>query len=138
MNHQVAKDAKKFTEPDSEVDRLAHEVIGAAIEVHRVLGPGYLESVYENALAVELKLRGIPFQPQVPVGVVYKEHPVGDGRIDLLVDGKLVVELKTVDALAPIHQAQVISYLKATGLRLGLLMNFNVTMLKDGLKRIIL
>jgi GxxExxY protein len=125
-------------EPDSEADRLAHEVIGAAIEVHRILGPGFLESVYEEAMCVELGLRGIAFVRQPPVTVSYKGHEIGASRLDLTVGGKLVVELKAVDEFAPIHTAQVISYLKATGCKLGLLLNFNVTRLKDGVKRIVL
>ncbi|MDH7578537.1 MAG: GxxExxY protein [Bacillota bacterium] len=124
--------------PDKEVDRLAHEVIGAAIEVHRHLGPGYLESVYEEALAVELNLRGIPFVRQKTIAVNYKGHPVGEGRLDFLVGESLVVELKAVDALAPIHKAQLLSYLKTTGFRLGLLINFNVSVLKEGIQRVIL
>ncbi|MGD0388111.1 MAG: GxxExxY protein [Tepidisphaeraceae bacterium] len=126
------------TEPDRELDRLAHEVIGAAIEVHRILGPGFLESMYEEALCVELKLRAIPFQRQVAVPVVYKGVAIGQGRLDLLVQGELIVEIKTVEALAPIHTAQAISYLKATGHQLALLINFNAAILKDGIKRIIL
>ncbi|MGD0139148.1 MAG: GxxExxY protein [Tepidisphaeraceae bacterium] len=126
------------TEPDEELDRLAHEVIGAAIEVHRILGPGFLESIYEEALCVELKLRAIPFQRQVTVRVVYKGVAIGQGRLDLLVHGKLIVEIKTVETLAPIHTAQSISYLKATGHQLALLINFNAAILKDGIKRIIL
>jgi GxxExxY protein len=125
-------------EPTTEIDRLAHEVIGAAIEVHRVLGPGYLESVYEQALAAELTLRGISFTRQVAFAVDYKGQPVGEGRLDFLVGGLLVVELKAVETLAPIHSAQVISYLKATRHQLGLLMNFNVRILKDGVKRVVL
>ena len=125
-------------EPEEKLDKLAHEVIGAAIEVHRHLGPGYLEEVYQAALELELKLQGIPFEAQKSVSVSYKGHPIGEGRLDFLVDGILVVELKAVDALADIHKAQVISYLKATGLHLGLLINFNVPILKNGLKRIIL
>jgi GxxExxY protein len=125
-------------EPDERLDKLAHAVIGAAIEVHRHLGPGYLEEVYQAALELELKLQGIPFEPQKSISVSYKGHPIGEGRLDFLVDGILVVELKAVDALADIHKAQVISYLKATGLHLGLLINFNVPILKNGLKRIIL
>jgi GxxExxY protein len=124
-------------EPEDKLDKLAHAVIGAAIEVHRHLGPGYLESVYQAALEVELKLQGIPFEPQKPVGVSYKGHPVGDGRLDFLVSDMLVVELKAVDELADVHKAQVISYLKATRLHLGLLINFNVTVLKNGVKRVI-
>ncbi len=100
-------------EPDAVIDALAREVIGAAIEVHKVLGPGYLESVYEAALAVELTLRNIPFVRQEAIAVDYKGHAVGEGRLDLLIGGRLVVELKAVDTLAPIHSAQVISYLKS-------------------------
>ena len=140
MNRQDAESARelKMAEPDEELDALARAVIGAAIEVHRVLGPGYLESVYEEALCVELGRRGITFRRQVPVPVDYKGHAVGEARLDLLVGGALVVELKAVDALAPIHTAQVISYLKASGMRLGLLINFNVVVLKEGIKRVIL
>ena len=125
-------------EPDQELDGLAHEVIGAAIEVHRQLGPGLLESAYEEALCIELTLRGIPFVRQPIVTVSYKGRPVGESRLDLLVGGCLIVELKAVEALAPIHSAQVISYLRITGHRLGLVINFNVSMLKDGIKRIVL
>lgn len=125
-------------EPSPKLDQLTHEVIGAAIEVHRTLGPGYLESVYEEALAIELALRGIPFTRQVVIAVDYKGHSVGESRLDLLVGGQLVTELKAVEALAPIHSAQVISYLKTTGHLLGLLINFNVCCLKDGVKRVVL
>jgi len=124
--------------PGVEVDRLARAVIGAAIEVHRVLGPGYLESVYEEALAAEFPLRAIPHARQVPFSVDYKGNPVGEGRLNFLVGGLLVVEIKAVDALAPIHTAQVLSYLKATGLHLALLINFNVPVLRDGIKRVVL
>jgi GxxExxY protein len=136
MNRQDAKNAKK--EPEMHLDELAHSVIGAAIEVHRVLGPGYLEKTYQKALEIELALRGVPFTPQHPVALAYKGHDVGEGLLDLLVDNALVVELKAVDTLAAIHKAQVISYLKATGLHLGLLINFNTTVLKNGIQRIIL
>ncbi len=136
MNRQDAKAFK--VEPSKDVDELARSVIGAAIEVHRHLGPGFLEGVYEEALVVELSLRSIPFERQLPVPVHYKTHRVGKGRVDLLVGGELLVELKAVDALAPIHKAQVISYLKAMGLHLGLLINFNASVLKDGIQRIVL
>ena len=128
-------DAK--AEPTERLDVLARSVIGAAIEVHRHLGPGYLESMYEEALAIELELRGVPFERQKQIGVNYKGREVGQGRIDILVDGQLLVELKTVEALAPIHKAQVISYLKATDLHLGLLINFNVPVLRTGIQRIV-
>lgn len=123
---------------DPRAEEAAHIVIGAAIEVHRLLGPGYLESVYEQALAVELKLRGVPFARQVVFALDYKGHAVGEGRLDFLVDDCRIVELKAVDALVPIHIAQAISYLKATKHRLALLINFNVPVFKDGIKRVVL
>jgi GxxExxY protein len=125
-------------EPDTKVDQLAKAVIGSAIEVHRMLGPGYLESIYEEALSVALKLQSISFERQKIIGLRYKGHPVGEGRLDFLIDGCLIVELKAVESFSSIHKAQVISYLKATRLTLGLLLNFNVPILKDGLKRIVL
>src|SRR5205085_7050678 len=121
-------------EPSAGVDKLANAVIGAAIEVHRLLGPGYLESVYEEALCVELGLCNIPFTRQYPIAVSYKGCMVGEGRLDVLVDEKLIVELKAVDAIINVHYAQVISYLRTTGLELGLLINFNVPVLKAGIR----
>ena len=125
-------------EPSEELDRLARNVIGAAIEVHRALGPGFLESVYEEALCLELQLRGIPFVRQITVGVNYKGRKVGEGKLDLLVGDILVVELKAIEDIAPIHIAQVLSYLKTTGHKLGLLINFNVPVLRQGVKRVVL
>jgi GxxExxY protein len=136
MNRQDAKDAK--IEPDEALDELARAVLGAAIEVPRHLGPGYLESVYEEALAVELKLRGVPFERQIPIAVSYKGEAVGEGRLDFLVGNRLLVELKAVDSLAPIHKAQVISYLRATGCHPALLINFDVAVLSSGIRRIVL
>jgi GxxExxY protein len=139
VNRQDAKVARGEgpEEPSAELDALAHRVIGAAIEVHRVLGPGFLESVYEEALCVELAARGIGFTRQVPVGVDYKGRRVGEARLDLVVDHRVVVELKAVESIAPIHVAQVLSYLKATELRLALLITFNVTVLRRGIRRLI-
>jgi len=137
MNRQDAKIAKREREPSPRVDQLARAVIGAAIEVHRVLGPGFLESVYEEAMCVELGSRSIPFKRQLPTAINYKGNTIGESRLDLLVDDCLVVELKAVDELVRIHHAQVISYLKATGHHLALLINFNVPVLKDGIRRII-
>jgi GxxExxY protein len=117
---------------------LTGEVIGAAIEVHRELGPGYLESVYEAALAVEMQLRRISFTRQHVIPLAYKGHAIGEGRLDFFVQQQLIVELKAVDALVPVHTAQVISYLRAMRTRLGLLINFNVPVLKSGIRRIIL
>ncbi len=114
MNRHDATGARR-EEPGEEVDSLARTVIEAAVEVHRVLGPGFLESIYEQALAVELDIRDVSFARQVPFGLDDKGHPVGEARVDLLVGRKLVVELKVVPQLAPIHLVEVISSLKATG-----------------------
>ncbi len=144
MNHKVhqehdGQDGKRHFEPvAAEVEELARGVIGAAIEVHRHLGPGFLEDVYEQAMMVELSLLGLPVVRQEPVPLSYKGQPVGFDRIDLWIDKRLVVELKAVERLAPIHDAQLMSYLRATQCRLGLLINFNVPRLTDGLRRIIL
>jgi GxxExxY protein len=119
-------------------DELSYEVIGAAMEVHRELGPGFVESVYESALCVELRLRKIYFSQQHPIHVSYKGQLVGDARLDLLIDSCLIAELKAVDQLHAVHITQVMSYLKATRLWLGLLINFNVSVLKNGIKRIVL
>ncbi len=114
------------------LDDLSRGVIGAAIEVHRCIGAGFPESVYEKALCVELEIRGIPFACQAPVKVNYKGRVVGEGRMDILVDSALVVELKAVDTLLPVHSAQLVSYLRAAGVTLGLLINFNVQVLTEG------
>ncbi|MEH1812724.1 MAG: GxxExxY protein [Nostoc sp.] len=121
-----------------DMNRLTGEVIGAAIEVHRVLGPGFLEEVYKEALIIEFFRCGIPHVVEKSVTVNYKGHEVGKGRLDFLVANCLIVELKAVQNLAPIHEAQVLSYLKMTNYPLALLINFNVPLLKDGIKRIIL
>lgn len=123
---------------DEALERRIHGVIGAAIEVHRVLGPGYLESLYEESLCVELGIRDIVFRRQGDVGVQYKGRLVGSGTTDILVQDMLVVELKAVETLAPIHMAQLLSYLKATKYLIGLLINFNVVVLREGIKRVVL
>ncbi|HZS38996.1 MAG TPA: GxxExxY protein [Polyangia bacterium] len=137
MKRQDAK-TPVLIEPDEELDRRAADVVDAAIEVHRVLGPGLLESLYEQALCLELQLRGVPFRRQVAIGITYKGTLIGEHRLDLLVAERLVVELKAVEALMPVHGVQVRSYLKATRCILGLLINFNVPLLKLGIQRIIL
>lgn len=124
-------------EPSEEIDVLAKKVIGVALEVHRALGPGYHESVYEEALAFELACASISFERQKTFRVDYKGHTVREGRIDLLVEGKLVVELKAIERLQPVHKAQVISYLKATACQIGLLINFNESLLRSGIQRVI-
>ena len=117
---------------------LTHKIIGAAIEVHRQLGPGLLESAYEECLAREFALRGISFERQKPIPVVYKGVKLETGyRIDLLVEHRIVVELKSIEEIAPIHEAVVLTYLKLSGNTVGLLINFHVAVLKDGIRRYI-
>ena len=120
-------------------NEITHEIIGAAIEVHRLLGPGLLESAYEECLAKELTLRKLLIERQKPVPVVYKDVKLECGyRIDLLVENRVVVELKSIETLAPIHEAIILTYLRLSGRRLGLLINFNVNVLKEGIKRYII
>ncbi|MDJ0740219.1 MAG: GxxExxY protein [Gammaproteobacteria bacterium] len=120
---------------DEDVSR---RVIGAAIEVHRHLGPGLLESSYSAALARELSLRGLTAEREVPVLVSYKGDAIEDAyRLDFLVERSLVVELKTVEVVLPVHRSQLLTYLRWTGLRLGLLINFNVPLLRDGISRVV-
>jgi GxxExxY protein len=134
-NHQDTKDTK--IAPSFYLDRLAHSVIGAALSVHRALGPGFLESVYESALSIELRFRSIPYKTQVPIPLYYRGQVIGESRLDLLIDEVLIVELKSVEVFAPIHTAQLISYLRSSKCKLGLLINFNVPILKQGIRRII-
>jgi GxxExxY protein len=128
----------EFRETPGDLDAIAARVIRAAVEVHRHLGPGLTEWVYENALAIELEIQGIRFERQWSFGVAYKGRQVGEGRMDLLVERVLVVELKTVERLAEVHVAQAIGYLRAMGLTLALLINFNVPVLLRGVKRVAL
>jgi GxxExxY protein len=122
-----------------EFDALSNRVIGCAIEVHRVLGPGLLESTYERCLAHELECNNIAFVPQQPMPVNYKGVCLDCGyRVDLLIEGKLIVELKSVEHLQRVHEAQLLTYLKLAGIKTGLLINFNVTQLRSGLKRYVL
>jgi GxxExxY protein len=124
-------------EPDAELDSLSYAVIGAAIEVHRHLGPGLDEGLYEEAMAVELNLQNIKFTRQVMIPVTCKSKQIGEKRLDFLIDGRLIVELKAIEQLTALHKAQVLTYLNVTRLKLGLLINFNSPVLKDGIKRII-
>ena len=121
------------------INDLTKTIIGAAIEVHRALGPGLLESAYEECLCEELKLRGIPFERQKPLPVKYKGKQLDCGyRLDLLVANAVVLELKAVDTLAPIHDAQLLTYLRLGGWKVGLLINFNVPVLREGIRRKVL
>jgi len=117
-------------------DALSNLVIGCALEVHRQLGPGLLESAYEAALAYELEQQGISHERQVELPVLYKgSHLNCKYRLDMVVEGELLLELKSVDGIEPIHEAQLLTYLKLSGLRTGLIINFNETLLKKGIKR---
>jgi GxxExxY protein len=121
------------------LNRLTSQSIGAAIEVHRHLGPGLLESAYEACLAYELRQLGLSVQQQQALPLVYKEIRLDHGyRIDLLVEQKVIVEVKVVEDIAPVHEAQVLSYLRFSGCEVGLLFNFNVKLLKDGIRRFIM
>jgi len=122
-----------------EFDQLSNRVIGCALEVHRSLGPGLLESTYEQCLAYELSQSGIPFKLQCPLPVKYKGIKLDCGyRIDLFVDDELIVELKSVDQITGIHRAQLLTYMKLSEVKVGLLINFNVEILKTGIKRFVL
>jgi GxxExxY protein len=122
-----------------EINDLTESVIGAAMEVHRSLGPGLLESTYELCLCRELSLRGIPFERQKPISIEYKGVKLDCGyRADLLIDGKVLVELKAVEALLPVNDAQLLTYLRLGGWNVGLIINFNVQLLKHGIRRRVL
>ena len=118
---------------------LTDKIIGAAIEVHKYWGSGLVESIYEKSLAIELERRGIPFKCQMELGLNYKGVSLGeDFRLDLIVGDKVVVELKVVKEFAPLHEAQLLTYMRLTHCRVGLLLNFNVPVLKQGIKRLVL
>ena len=125
-------------EEKDRLDQITRRIIGAAIEVHQVLGPGLLESAYQTCLAFELRQRGVKVEEQRPLPIVYKDVHLDCGyRMDLLVENEIVVEIKALEQFAPIHEAQLLSYLRLSGKRVGLLINFHVRVLKDGLKRIV-
>lgn len=127
----------RFIPIPQEIEHAGSIIIGAAIEVHRHLGPGFLEGIYQQGLVHELGLLGVSFQSQMPVEIAYKGVKLHGQRLDLFVEPGVIVELKSVEGLLPIHEKQVVSYLKATKLRLGLLINFNVRVLRDGIRRIV-
>ncbi len=124
---------------DLSLNKITNVVIGAAIEVHRQLGPGLLESAYQECLCKELSLKGIPFERERPLQLEYKGLELECGyRLDILVANSVVIEIKSVETLAPVHEAQLITYLKLGGWKVGLLINFNVAVLKDGIRRRVL
>jgi GxxExxY protein len=123
-------------EPDPRLNELTNAIIGAAIAVHSALGPPYAESIYEEALAVEFDARGIPYVRQHVFDVIYRDRVVGTGRIDFIVADEVVLEVKTVESISSVHVAQVIAYLRAKNKRLGLILNFKVKRLTDGIRRV--
>ena len=135
ISHRVTEGTE---DQQQRVNAITERIIGCAIEVHKQLGPGLLESVYESALCVELELARMRYQQRVPVSVSYKGHVLGDLRLDLLVEDLVVVEIKSVERIEPVFEAQVLSYLKLSGKRLGLLINFNNRLVKTGIQRFIL
>jgi GxxExxY protein len=120
------------------LNKITERIIGCAIEVHKYLGPGLLESIYENALCYELNENNITYEKQVEIPIIYKGFSLGDYRIDLLIENEIILELKAVDRIEPVFEAQLLTYLKVTKKTLGLLINFNVPVLKNGIKRMIL
>ncbi len=139
MNHRGTEAQRSKSALQESRDSLSERVIGLAIEVHRGLGPGLLESAYEECLAYELKNAGLAFARQVPLPVIYKSVKLDCGyRMDFVVDRNLVIEPKTVERLLPIHDAQVLTYLKLGNLKTGLLLNFHAAVLREGIRRMIL
>jgi len=121
-----------------DINQLSSKIIGAAIEVHRTLGPGLLESAYEECLCYELELRRIKFERQRSLPIIYKGRRLDCGyRLDIVIENKIITELKSIEKIEPIHKAQLLSYLKLSGQKLGLLLNFNVSVMKDGIVRLV-
>lgn len=121
-----------------DINQLSSKIIGAAIEVHRTLGPGLLESAYEECICYELELRRIKFERQKALPIHYKGKRLDCGyRLDIVIDNKIITELKSIEKIEPIHKAQLLSYLKLSGQKLGLLLNFNVSVMKDGIVRLV-
>jgi GxxExxY protein len=122
----------------ADLEMLVNQTIGALLDVHRELGPGMAEGVYSRACTIELGMRGIPFEAEKSIPVMYRGRFLCHHRLDLFVDRRLIVEIKSVERIHPVHVAQVVSYLRVTGARVGLVVNFNVPVLKDGIRRVIL
>lgn len=137
MKPQSPQSKSLSSQKDFPHKEITGEIISCAIEVHSTLGPGLLESVYEEALAHEFELRGVLYKRQKEINLSYKNRDVGKHRIDFLVEGEVILELKAVELIHPIYEAQLLTYLRATDKRVGLLINFNVNLLKRGIKRLI-
>jgi GxxExxY protein len=123
-------------EPDPELNHITNAIMGAAIAVHRELGPGHLEAIYGKALAIEFEHRQISYQKELPITLKYRGQVVGTGRLDFLVERLVVVDLKSIEAIGPVQRAQMLTYLRITGRKLGIILNFNVAKLVDGIRRI--
>ena len=121
--------------PDSSADKLTQKIIGCAIEVHQQLGPGLLESIYESAMAIELEVAGLRFQRQVIVPIQYRGRSIGEHRLDLIVENATVVELESVEKFNPVFEEQILTYLRLTNIKTGLVINFNSRLLRDGVRR---
>jgi len=135
LSHRATESTKVKLET---INAMTERIIGCGIEVHRQLGPELLESIYESALCVELELAGLRYERQVPVSVSYKARTIGDLRLDLVVENLVLVEIKSVERIEPVFEAQVLTYLKVSGKKVGLLINFNSRLLKTGIQRFIL
>lgn len=135
LNHQGTK-APRFEDISSDLDQIGKQIVDCAFQIHKIMGPGLTENIYESCFVCELKDRGIVFEKQKIIPLNYKHHKLDlTYRLDLLVENQIVVELKAVDRLLPVHEAQLINYLKITNCRLGYLINFNVPLIKEGIKR---
>jgi GxxExxY protein len=138
IHHRGTENTEAGTRVESTKDPLSAKVIGHAIEVHKILGPGLLESAYEECLSYELSTAGLQFQRQMPLPIIYKGKPLECGyRIDIIVERSLLLELKAIEVVLPVHKAQLLTYLRLSGVKVGLLINFNVPVLKDGLVRMV-
>jgi len=139
VNHQDTKAPRKTDSIGVEVDAVARAIVDSAYRIHKTLGPGLLESAYESCFHIELSRRGLPFQSQLRLPITYEGIVVEPAyRLDLVVDNAVIVEIKATEKLMPVHEAQLLTYLKLTGLRVGLLINFNASLIKDGIKRFVL
>jgi len=139
LNHQDTKTPRAFEPVETNLDMIGKQVVDAAFQVHKTLGPGLLENIYEEAFCCELKDRNIGFEKQKLIPIQYKNHSLDlNYRLDLLIENSVIVELKCVDKLQAVHDAQILTYLKLMNLRLGYLINFNVPVIKEGIKRKVL
>lgn len=136
LNHQDTKALSHFAPIPKNIDLIGREVVDTAFQVHKTLGPGLLENIYEEAFCCELRDKSINFEQQKIIPIQYKNHKLNmNYRLDLLIENSIIVELKCIDRLTPVHDAQILTYLKLMDLRLGYLINFNVPIIKEGIKR---